>query len=137
LRLAIELDDNSQVERYLAHAQSAIQRNKDPAFALLLHAVVQSSEDLEARKDFTLAALEGYSDHWVLLHSLYLLAGLRLEARETAQRLVAEFLDPPASLTARFRDRPKLREWYERYRPFAEGRSHGAGDPSHRKLFCS
>jgi len=39
-------------------------------------------------------------------------------------------LDPPPELVARFKHVPASPEMWDRFRPFAEGRSYGAGDPA-------
>jgi len=49
---------------------------------------------------------------------------------------VAALLALPAEQVDRFRDQLKPADWLERYRPFAEGRSRGAGDPADRTRFC-
>ena len=137
LRIAIELDDTEKIEKYLPDAEKKC-RDKDFSSAayLLLYAIIYKKEDIENYKKQAFELTRSYEDHFDLLESLYDLSGFRSEARLQASRLAAELLTLPGELTRRFKDQPKPGAWYDRYRPFAEGKSRGLGDPVDLHLFC-
>jgi len=109
---------------------------KDPkstaARSSLFIASLTAGEANEALWQEVLSQIETHQDRFGLIDDLYLFAGLRPDA---AQR-VAALLALPAEQVARFRDQPMPADWLERYRPFAEGRSRGAGDPADHARFC-
>ncbi|MBF0294858.1 MAG: P-loop NTPase [Magnetococcales bacterium] len=110
----------------------------------LLHHV-NDFDLLLARSILTLEAkpIEEMACGWLLheqrLHAIlefYLLAGLRADLRERCRQALRWFLDPPAAILENLKDAPLSKEWLDRFRPFAEGCSHGAGDPRDLSLFC-
>ncbi|MBF0495398.1 MAG: tetratricopeptide repeat protein [Deltaproteobacteria bacterium] len=135
---AVELADEELIRKHLAAAEVAAANGEIwPAFYLLLNAVAR--QDATAGEEWrrrSWALMDGYDDHFYALKYLYHLAGLRPETREQAAKLAAELLTFPEEMTARFKDVRKPEEWYDRFRPFAEGRSRGLGDPADRHLFC-
>jgi hypothetical protein len=98
--------------------------------------MTEKTESIEKFKKQAWAAMDSYHKHLDLLQDLHFLCGTRPEAREQAQKLAAELLAFPKELTSRFKDKRKPDEFYERFRPFAEGKSSGAGDPKYLHLFC-
>ncbi len=137
LGIAIELDDTEKIEKYLpAAGKKCRDKDFDSAGYLLLYAIIYKKEDIENYKKQALELISSFDDHFALLKSLYYLSGLRPGARLQASRLAAELLTLPDELTRRFKDQPKPGAWYDRYRPFAGGKSRGLGDPVDLHLFC-
>lgn len=96
----------------------------------------RAGEANEALWQEVLSQIETHQDRFGLIDDLYLFAGLRPDVAPAAAQRVAALLALPAEQVARFRDQPKPADWLERYRPFAEGRSRGAGDPADHARFC-
>lgn len=137
LGIAIELDDTEKIEKYLHAAEKKCSdKDFDSAGYLLLYAIVYKKEDIENYKKQAFELIRSYKDHFDLLKILYYLSGLRPEALLQASRMAAELLILPDELTRGFKDQPKPGAWYDRYRPFAGGKSRGLGDPVDLHLFC-
>ncbi len=125
------------VERHTRLAREALAKDsKSYAARSLFIASLAAGEADEDLWQEILSRLETHDDRFDLINDLYLFAGLRPDAAPTAARRVATLLALPAEQVDRFRDQPKPPDWLERYRPFAEGRSRGAGDPADRARFC-
>ncbi|WP_133510132.1 tetratricopeptide repeat protein [Candidatus Thiosymbion oneisti] len=125
------------VERHTRLAREALERDpKSAAARYLFIASLATGEADEALWQEILSRLETHQACFGFINDLYLFAGLRPDTAPAAAQRVAALLALPAEQVARFRDRPKPPDWLERYRPFAEGRSRGAGDPADRTRFC-
>jgi tetratricopeptide (TPR) repeat protein len=137
LRLAVELDDKEKIEKHMPTAEQECKKGDDnSALALILYALVYRPDDIAAYKKQAWASIDNYDSHFDMLKDLYQLAGLRPEVKEQAAKLTAELLAFPQELTGKFKDKARPGSWYDRYRPFAEGKSRGAGDPADINLFC-
>lgn len=135
LHLALDLQEDATARRELDKLQGRPEKNV--AWVRLLAALLEDApEVLAERRRQALAALDSYDDLHDLVNAIYLLCGFRPKTREAGQTLVADLLTLPPELSKRFRDQPKPDALWARYRPFAEGRSEGAGDPVDLPLFC-
>jgi len=137
LQIAMELEDAESIERYIPLARKArANGDYDSALLLLIHALIHSPESVEESKKMAWDLMDSYAAHFDLVKILYYVSGFCPDASKKVSPLVAELLRFLEKLTAGFKDMPKPDSWCERYRPFAEGRSSGAGDPADLHLFC-
>jgi len=137
LQIAMELGDAESIERYIPLARKArANGDYDSASLLLIHALIHSPEFVEESKKMAWDLMDSYSAHLDLVKNLYYVSGFCPDTSKKVSPLVAELLRFLEKLTAGFKDMPKPDSWCERYRPFAEGRSSGAGDPADLHLFC-
>nr|VFK50697.1 MAG: CobQ/CobB/MinD/ParA nucleotide binding domain-containing protein [Candidatus Kentron sp. TUN] len=79
--------------------------------------------------------LKDWTQYWDYIQRIYFLCGFRAGARAAGQAVVRALLALPSEVTDKYPDEPRP-DWRERYLPFANGESDGAGDPRDRHLFC-
>ncbi|MCU0285101.1 MAG: tetratricopeptide repeat protein [Acidobacteria bacterium] len=137
LFLALELNDMERVNKYLPLAEKE-SRSGDyySSFSLLLYGLIYNKENCENYKKQAWLHMQSYDEHYGAISYFYRFSAFRAEVREEAARLAAELLEFSPELVEKFKDQPRPDSWYARFRPFAEGKSRGAGDPAHRHLFC-
>ncbi len=132
LRLAVELDDGAAVERHLEAVEQRLEQNPDTWLHFTMVAARLAAEDHEAARESwsgLVARLRSYNDAHHLLWDLYHLAAVRRDLRAEAAALAAELLALPEERTDSFRDVPTPARLLDGFRPFAEGRITGPGDP--------
>ncbi len=134
LSIAVKLGDDEKINKYFQ--QENIEMDYSCVCSLLSYALIYDQENIERCKKQAWATMDSYDRHFAMLKELYYLSGMRHEARNIASNLVSELLSFPESLISGFKDKPKPDSWYDRYRPFANHLSRGAGDPGDRHLFC-
>lgn len=66
----------------------------------------------------------------------YYLSGLRPDLRETLREMARILFNLPETVLRSLKGAPTPQEKWDRFRPFVEGRSDGAGDPRDLSLFC-
>ncbi len=133
LVLAVNLAERASSDRLAERARAYWNRTGDPdtAAALLHHACCHPDrEDPEAAWERLAGVLKSHAERYRALDRLHVLAGFRPEAREAARTFSRRLLDPAPELVARCKDVPAPAYMWERFRPFVEGRSGGAGDPA-------
>ncbi|MBF0612719.1 MAG: hypothetical protein HQL55_16470 [Magnetococcales bacterium] len=50
--------------------------------------------------------------------------------------MLKKLIDLPSEMTSRWKDRLTPASYFDKFRPFAEGKTNGAGDPRELHLFC-
>jgi len=133
LHLALELDDAPEADRQAERARQEWGRTRDvwAANTLLCYACCDPvSEAREAAWQRLLGVIGTHYERYVTLDHLHLLAGLCPDARDAARAFARRLLDPSPALIERCKGQPAPPAMWERFRPFVEGRSAGAGDPA-------
>ncbi len=102
--------------------------------AATLRALHQGNK-IQSHLDRVMALLASYFYQRHTIERFYLLAGSRPDLREALRSAARQFFHLPQEIIQRFRDQPTP-HLLERYRPFVEGRSDGAGDARDLALFC-
>ena len=92
-------------------------------------------EEIKAHLQQAIAHLNTHHEYRNTLNIFHLVAGARPDLREDLRKAAAFFYHLPAEKMAQLKGVPTP-EILERYRPFIEGNSDGAGDPRERHLFC-
>ncbi len=132
VRLAMELDDATAVERSLESVHQRLMLNPDAWLHFAVMSAQLAAEDREAACQSwgnVLARLKSHSDTYELLWYLYQTAVIRSDLWADAASYAAEVLDLPEERTSSFRDVPTPAHLLDNFRPFAEGRITGPGDP--------
>ncbi len=130
--LAVELDDTAAVERGLEAVHQRLKLNPDAWLHFAVMIAQLSAEDHEAACQSwrnALAHIKSHCDTYDLLWFLYQIAVIRSDLWADAASYAAEVLDPPEERTSSFRDVPTPAHLLDNFRPFAEGRITGPGDP--------
>ncbi|MBF0095993.1 MAG: tetratricopeptide repeat protein [Magnetococcales bacterium] len=104
-------------------------------FAALLRAL-HRGDSVQPHLERVMALINAYNDQRGFIKALYQVAGTRPDLREDLRAAAAQLFNLPQEVLDRFRDQPAPQS-LERYRPFVEGRSNGAGDARDLPLFCA
>jgi tetratricopeptide (TPR) repeat protein len=89
------------------------------------------------RRDALIAALRTHEERYDLLDRLYDLAGWRADLRPAAREAAREVWYMPAERLAELKGGPPPQDVLDRFHPFIDGESDGAGDPRDRALWFS
>nr|VFJ71269.1 MAG: Tetratricopeptide repeat-containing protein [Candidatus Kentron sp. FW] len=138
LHLALELGDDERVAKYQDRYWESLSGGQDKWSPLVVLAELLEKGEQSVPTDL-MADITGkpknWFEYWVYIQTVHLLCGFRAEARTVGRAVVKALLALPSEITDNYPDQPRP-GWRERYLPFAEGRSDGAGDPRERALFC-